>query len=177
MADWMDEWVEAYQSENQRVWDSYDRLKELDLVILDNSVRESTVGQLKSHTADDKFKIFEEAAKCGFKVWVWPIHRYHRALRTKKFQSYTIQSYILQTPGLQEKIVGSFNGMTRVDDQFVKDMVEHTINNAETEEAQEIIKGFWGFVEVTYALPKGTDSRASVNRRVMEGRVYSLFTL
>ena len=73
--------------------------------------------------------------------------------------------------------MGSFNGMTRVDDQFVKDMVEHTINNAETEEAQEIIKGFWGFVEVTYALPKGTDSRASVNRRVMEGRVYSLFTL
>ena len=73
--------------------------------------------------------------------------------------------------------MGSFNGMTRVDDQFVRDMVEHTINNNETEEAQEIIKGFWGFVEVTYPLPKGTDSRASVNRRVMEGRVYSCFTL
>ena len=43
----------------------------LDLVILDNSVRESTVGQLKGHTAEDKFKIYEEARKCGFKVSLW----------------------------------------------------------------------------------------------------------
>ena len=61
-----------------------------------------------------------------------------------------------QTTDLQEKIVGSFNGMTRVDDQFVTDMVLRTINNSDTEEAQETIKGFWGFVEVTYPLPKGT---------------------
>ena len=47
----------------------YERLKELDLVIMDNSVRESTVGQLRGHTAEDKFKIYEEARKCGFKVW------------------------------------------------------------------------------------------------------------
>ena len=56
--------------------------------------------------------------------------------------------------------------MTRVDDQFVRDMVEHTINNAETEEAQEIIKGFWGFVEVTYPLPKGTDYYLSVTTSI-----------
>ena len=54
--------------------------------------------------------------------------------------------------------MGSFNGMTRVDDQFVRDMVEHLIQNTKTEDAKEIIKGFWGFVEVTYPLPKGTDS-------------------
>ena len=77
MADWMDEWLRAYQSQNQSVWDGYERLKDLDLVVLDNSVRESTVGQLKSHTSDDKFKIFEEATKCGFKVCDFPIP-YHR---------------------------------------------------------------------------------------------------
>ena len=47
----------------------YERLKELDLVIMDNSVRESTVGQLRGHTAEDKLKIYQEARKCGFTVW------------------------------------------------------------------------------------------------------------
>ena len=64
----MEEWVETYQSENERLWHGYDRLKELDFVVLDNSVRESTVGQLRGHTSEDKFKIFDEATKCGFKV-------------------------------------------------------------------------------------------------------------
>ncbi|PFX27682.1 hypothetical protein AWC38_SpisGene7639 [Stylophora pistillata] len=42
------------------------RLKELDLIVLDNSLRESTVGQLRSHTLENKRKIFEEVRKCGF---------------------------------------------------------------------------------------------------------------
>ena len=37
----------------------YRKLKDLDLFILDNSIRESTVGQ--------KWKIYEEVKKCGFK--------------------------------------------------------------------------------------------------------------
>ena len=68
MSDWMNEWVQAHQVDNQRVIDGCSRLKDLDLVVLDNSVRESTVGQLRGHTPEDKFKIFEEAERCGFKV-------------------------------------------------------------------------------------------------------------
>ena len=42
-------------------------LRDLDCFVLDNSLRESTVGQLRGHTLDDKMKIFEEVKKCGFK--------------------------------------------------------------------------------------------------------------
>ena len=42
-------------------------LKNLDLFVLDNSLRESTVGQLKGHTLEDKWAILEESKKCGFK--------------------------------------------------------------------------------------------------------------
>lgn len=44
-----------------------DRLKNLDLFCLDNSIRESTVGQLRSHTLENKIAIFEEVKKCGIK--------------------------------------------------------------------------------------------------------------
>ena len=40
-------------------------LKNLDLFILDNSVRESTVGQLRSHTLQDKIQIYEQVKECG----------------------------------------------------------------------------------------------------------------
>ena len=45
----------------------YRKLKDLDLFILDNSIRESTVGQTRGHTIDEKWKIYEEVKKCGFK--------------------------------------------------------------------------------------------------------------
>ena len=70
MSEWIDEWFESYQSDKKEVLAGYDRLKDLDLVVVDNSVRESTVGQLRGHTADDKCKIFQETTKCGFKVCV-----------------------------------------------------------------------------------------------------------
>ena len=35
-------------------------LKDLDLFVLDNSIRETTVGQLKGHTLDDKMEIYHE---------------------------------------------------------------------------------------------------------------------
>ena len=41
------------------------RLKELDLFILDNSIRESTVGQLRSHTLENKIAIYDQVKKCG----------------------------------------------------------------------------------------------------------------
>ena len=43
------------------------RLKEMDVFILDNSLRESTVAQLRGHTLENKTKIYEEVKKCGFK--------------------------------------------------------------------------------------------------------------
>ena len=46
------------------------RLKQLDLFVLDNSIRETTVGSLRGHTLDDKIAIFEEIKKCGFKNYV-----------------------------------------------------------------------------------------------------------
>lgn len=43
------------------------RLKDLDLIVLDNSIRESTVGQLRGHTLENKWKIYNEVQRCGFK--------------------------------------------------------------------------------------------------------------
>ena len=42
-------------------------LKNLDCFVLDNSIRESTVGQLRGHTLENKLAIFDEVKKCGFK--------------------------------------------------------------------------------------------------------------
>ena len=39
------------------------QLKELDLFVLDNSLRESTVGQLRGHTVENKWKIYNEVSQ------------------------------------------------------------------------------------------------------------------
>ena len=44
----------------QEIW------KNLDFFVLDNSLRETTVAQIQSHTLADKQKIFKEVKKCGF---------------------------------------------------------------------------------------------------------------
>ena len=44
-----------------------ERLQNLDFFVLDNSIRESTVGQLRGHTMENKKKIFEQVKKCGIK--------------------------------------------------------------------------------------------------------------
>lgn len=41
------------------------RLRDLDYFILDNSIRESTVGQLRSHTIENKKEIYQEVKRCG----------------------------------------------------------------------------------------------------------------
>ena len=45
-------------------------LRDLDLFVLDNSIRETTVGQLRGHTLENKIAIYEEAKKCGFPFFV-----------------------------------------------------------------------------------------------------------
>ena len=67
-----------------------DILRELDCFVLDNSLRESTVGQLKGHTLEDKWRIFEEVKKCGY----------------------------------QNIAVAAFSDEERVDDEFVKQLLE-----------------------------------------------------
>ena len=42
-------------------------LRNLDCFILDNSLRESTVGQLRGHTLENKWKIFDAIKRCGMK--------------------------------------------------------------------------------------------------------------
>lgn len=42
------------------------RLREMKVFVLDNSMRESTVGQTTGHTLNDKHQIIEEVHKCKF---------------------------------------------------------------------------------------------------------------
>ncbi|CAH3030331.1 unnamed protein product [Porites evermanni] len=42
-------------------------LKNMELFVLDNSLRESTVGQLRGHTIENKWKIYEQIKGVGFK--------------------------------------------------------------------------------------------------------------
>ena len=65
-------------------------LRNLDCFVLDNSIRESTVGQLRGHTLENKWKIYDEVKRCGMK----------------------------------HIIVAAFSHMTRVDDEFIKQLGE-----------------------------------------------------
>ncbi|KAL9969057.1 hypothetical protein ACROYT_G021222 [Oculina patagonica] len=55
---------------NKEIEDAIDTkkaLKNMELFVLDNSLRESTVGQLRGHTIENKWKIYEQIKKVGFK--------------------------------------------------------------------------------------------------------------
>ncbi|XP_033114910.1 uncharacterized protein LOC117115295 [Anneissia japonica] len=47
-----------------------DRLKNMELFVLDNSMRETTVASLRAHTIENKRAIYEEIKKCGFKYFI-----------------------------------------------------------------------------------------------------------
>ena len=65
-----DDLVENFKTQVNKETEKYRRLKDLDLFVLDNSLRESTVGQTRGHTIDEKWKIYEEVKKCGFEYIV-----------------------------------------------------------------------------------------------------------
>ena len=46
------------------------RLRDLDLFVLDNTMRETTVGTLRGHTLENKKLIYEEVKKCKFQYFV-----------------------------------------------------------------------------------------------------------
>ena len=57
---------EDFREQNEKL----KQLKELDLFVLDNSLRESTVGQLRGHTIENKWKIYNEVSQS----YVWLFH-------------------------------------------------------------------------------------------------------
>ena len=57
-------------------------LKELDLVVLDNSLRETTVGQLRGHTLENKWQIYNEVRTKVFGISNYTLHD---SLKHKKF--------------------------------------------------------------------------------------------
>jgi hypothetical protein len=94
-----------YQQETAVAVAKYQALRDLDIFVLDNSIRESTVGQLRGHTLEAKWAIYNEVKKCGFK----------------------------------HTIVAAFSHMTRVDDVFIKELMD----------AGEDPEGLWAFSEIT----------------------------
>ncbi|XP_038054925.1 uncharacterized protein LOC119727133 [Patiria miniata] len=59
--------VDSYKQDVSKALEKYQVLRDLDVFVLDNSIRESTVGQLRGHTLESKWQIYEEVKKCGFK--------------------------------------------------------------------------------------------------------------
>ena len=51
----------------QPVWKrKLESLKTLDCFVMDNSLYGSAFGELRGHTLENKFNIYEEVKKCGF---------------------------------------------------------------------------------------------------------------
>ena len=46
------------------------KLENLELLILDNSIRESSVGQLRGHTLENKKAIYEQVKQCGINLMI-----------------------------------------------------------------------------------------------------------
>ncbi|XP_071792114.1 uncharacterized protein [Asterias amurensis] len=110
MAEKYSQLVKSYREDYGKKMKKYDILKDLDLFVLDNSIRESTVGQLRGHTIENKWKIYNEVKKMGFK----------------------------------NTIVASFSHMTRVDDVFIKQLVDRG----------EDKDGLFAFSEITDGIKK-----------------------
>ena len=54
--------IQRMQREIREEKEKRNSLKEMELFVLDNSLRESTVGQLRGHTIENKWKIYEQVS-------------------------------------------------------------------------------------------------------------------
>ena len=54
------EQIQRMRKEEDDAKDLRKSLRTMELFVLDNSLRESTVGQLRGHTIDNKWKIYEQ---------------------------------------------------------------------------------------------------------------------
>ena len=98
-------------------------LRDLDCFILDNSIRESTVGQLRGHTIENKWKIYNEVKKCGFANFV----------------------------------VAAFAHATRVDDEFVRQLIKSGEDPKRLYAFAEASEGVKDGVYDTKSLPVGLE--------------------
>ena len=63
----------SYEKDAEKLHSNYQILRDLDLYVLDNSIRESTVGQLRGHTLENKWQIYQEVKKCRLKILLLPL--------------------------------------------------------------------------------------------------------
>ena len=106
-------------------------LRDLDFFMLDNSIRESTVGQLRGHTVENKMKIYEEVKKCGFK----------------------------------HIVVAAFSHMTRVDDVFVKQLMDQGEDPDTMYSFSEVTESIKDGVLDTETIPVALSKMKSLNLR------------
>jgi len=66
----MDKAIQEIRAEIAQQCQKRKRLADVDLIVLDNSIRESTVGQLRGHTLENKWKIYDEVQRAGFQYKV-----------------------------------------------------------------------------------------------------------
>jgi len=57
---------EQYMRLNNEIKPRFEKLKNIDLFVIDNSIRESTVGALRGHTLENKYSILNETKELGF---------------------------------------------------------------------------------------------------------------
>ncbi|XP_071806455.1 uncharacterized protein [Asterias amurensis] len=62
----MQDLAEKYDKDVKKDLAKLQVLRDLDLFVLDNSIRESTVCQLRGHTLENKWQIYDEVKRCGF---------------------------------------------------------------------------------------------------------------
>ncbi|CAH1791980.1 unnamed protein product [Owenia fusiformis] len=128
-------YVDGYKNAVNEDLKKYDALKDMDIFVLDNSMRESTVGQLRGHSIENKRAILEEVKKCGFK----------------------------------HTIIASFSHMTRVDDEWMKMLID------EGEDPDYL----WAFSEVTEGAKKDrtpeTEKVPIGLRKIKEAGVRNVF--
>ena len=105
-------------------------LRDLDCFVMDNSIRESTVGQLRGHTMENKWKIFNEVKKCGFKNFV----------------------------------VAAFSHATRVDDEFVQELVK----------SGEDVSTLYAFTDVSEGVKDGVHDTTTLPVALTKMRAFGL---
>ncbi len=71
--------AQEYKNDLKKHVAKYEMLKNVDVFVLDNSIRESTVGAVKGHTVNEKWQIYNEVKQCGFThIIVAAFHRRSR---------------------------------------------------------------------------------------------------
>ena len=64
--------IERMKREAREEKEKRKTLKEMELFVLDNSLRESTVGQLRGHTIENKWKIYEQVSVLDLQYFDYP---------------------------------------------------------------------------------------------------------